>query len=277
MGKKKSAPRPDPAELRLPLSGVDSHAHLDMDEFAADLDAVLDQARGAGVARIGNVFLGPEAYAAGRALFDAHPQVFFLLGVHPNEADTFSAGAEAAMRRAFAEDTRLRAVGEIGLDFYWDRVPRKTQEEAFRAQLNMARDLGLPPVIHCRDAEDATLAVLAEEGYNGRKLLWHCYGGDERLARRLVDNGWHLSIPGPVTYPKNEALRRAAAAIPLDRLLIETDCPYLSPQPWRGKRNHPALSAFTAQAVAQARGADPAELWAACGDNAKRFFGLEDL
>jgi len=283
MSKKNKPPRPEPETLALPLAGVDSHAHLDLDDFDADREAVLQRARACGVARMGNVFLGPAAYRKNRHYFDQHPEVFFLLGIHPGNADLCTPEAVSDMRKAFQEDTRLKALGEIGLDYYWDDHPHELQEQAFRTQLALALELGLPPVIHCRDkaesstAFDDTIRVLNETGFAGRKLLWHCFGGGKAQARCVLDHGWHVSIPGPVTYGRNEALREAVAMIPLDRLLIETDCPYLSAEPWRGKRNHPALIGFTAACLAEIKGLAPAELWAATGRNACAFFNLEDI
>lgn len=275
MSKKKSPPKTSPLTLALPLCGVDSHAHLDSREFREDLESVLELAHQSGVARVGNVFLGPEEYQSGKELFARHPQVFFLLGLHPCDGQRCTPEALAAMRDAFAADPRLRAVGEIGLDFYWDDCPPDVQRQAFLDQLHMARDLGKPVVIHSRDATEATLEVLESNGFKDFPLLWHCFGGNADEARRIVGNGWHISIPGPVSYPANTALREALHAIPPDRLLLETDCPYLAPLEWRGKRNEPAFTVFTARCIAQERGMDTAELWRLCGENAVRFFGLE--
>lgn len=286
MSKKHKKARPGPETLGLPLCGVDSHAHLDMRhsgvddegrELPDDLEEILLAARNAGVARVGNVFLGPEAYERNCELFDDHPEVFFLLGIHPTDALRYSDERLERMRTAFRADPRLCAVGEIGLDYYWDDAPAEAQRPAFRAQLGLARDLGLPPVIHCRDAEDETLRILDEEGFAGKPLLWHCFGLGPDLARALLERGWTLSIPGPVTYRKNDPLREAVAMIPVERMLIETDSPYLAPEPWRGKRNHPALVAFTAAAIAAIKDMDPVELWRITGRNALRFFGLPDL
>lgn len=274
MSKKNKPPRPEPESLALPPCGVDSHAHLDMVEFDADRVELMERALSSGVARTGNVFLGPEAYRMNRAMFADRPEIFFILGVHPGNADQCPPEAVEAMRQAFHTDPRLRAVGEIGLDFYWDDHPRELQEKVFRAQLALARELGMPPVIHCRDAFDDTIRVLKDEGFSGRKLLWHCFGGDEDQAGIILGHGWHVSIPGPVSYARNETLHRAVAAIPLDRMLLETDCPYLSAEPWRGKRNHPALLGFTAQAVARIKDMPVDALWRATGDNAVDFFDL---
>lgn len=249
---KKKPERPAPESLGLPCTGVESHAHLDADTFDADREAMLDRAAAAGVARMGNVFLGPEKWAANRHMFANRPEVFFLLGIHPCEAQTCDEAALDAMRTAFAQDVRLRAVGEIGLDFYWDDCPHDVQRTAFRAQLALAREVGRPVVIHSRDAFEDTMQVLEEEGFPGYPLLWHCFGGDVEQAGRIVDHGWHVSLPGPVSYAANAPLREAARVVPLDRLLLETDCPYLSPEPYRGKRNEPAYLVFTAMCVAQA-------------------------
>ncbi|MGN0009418.1 MAG: TatD family hydrolase [Desulfovibrionaceae bacterium] len=273
MGHKK-VERISPVTLNMPLAGVDSHAHLDGEEFDEDREAVLALARESGVAHIGNVFLGPEEYARGRDYFAAHPEVFFLLGIHPCDGRKVTEETLAAMRAAFAADSRLKAVGEIGLDFYWDDCPREIQYAAFRAQLDMARELEKPVVIHCRDAAEETLMILESAGFAGWPLLWHCFGGDASLLRRILRNGWHVSLPGPITYKANSAVREAVPLIPADRLLVETDSPYLAANPWRGRRNEPAFTVFTAACAAELRGVSKEELWQQAGDNARRFFGL---
>ena len=271
MSKKKE--RELPETLGLACVGADSHAHLD--DRGYDVGAVLARARACGVRTVGNVFLGPQAYHAGRALFDRHADVFFLLGVHPHEAVKMTEGDLTAMREAFRADRRLRAVGEIGLDYYYVFSPREAQVYWFRRQLALAQDLDQRVVIHCRDAEDDCLAILDSMGFDGRPLLWHCFGLGPDWARLIVERGWHISVPGPVTYAKSQELREAVKIIPADRLLLETDAPYLSPEPWRGKTNEPALLGFTAREIALLRGEDLHGLWARCGDNARRFFGLD--
>jgi TatD DNase family protein len=261
---------------------VESHAHLDDPRFLQDLDQVLSRAAAAGVAHLGQVFLGPEAWEKGKKRFPqnpAHPEVFFLLGIHPAEAHAFPPDVPDRIRALLLADpdaSRVRALGEIGLDYHWKDCPPSVQKEMFRRQLRLARDLDLPVVIHCREATEDAFSLLRGEDFPGRPLLWHCFGGDSALAARIVDAGWHLSIPGPVTYPANADLRRAVASIPQDRLLVETDCPYLAPHPLRGRRNEPAFLGYTIAAMAEARNMDPAALWAACGENARRFFRLED-
>ena len=273
MSKKKDTPRPLPDTLGLPPTGADSHAHLDSEGIIERLPEVMGRARSTGLASIGQVFLGPAAYHANKGTFAGYPGVFFLMGIHPCDGQECTGATLTAMREAFAEDPRLRAVGEIGLDFYWKDCPPFIQEEAFRVQLALAKETDRPVVIHSRDAAKDTLRILEAAGFSGRPVLWHCFSGAAvDFLDRCLANGWHISIPGPVTYPANHDLREAVKRIPPDRLMVETDCPYLSPVPWRGKPNEPALVAFTAETVALERGMDPAELWTLCGDNTRRFF-----
>jgi len=266
--------RPEPESLELAPVGVDSHAHLDLEDFDEDRETLLARARQSGVANIVNVFLGPDAYEQNRRLFDAHPEVSFLLGVHPNDATKFTDGIFERMRAHFLADPRLKGVGEIGLDYYWDDAPPALQKPAFVSQLHLAREVERPVVIHSRDANGDCMDILEAEGFRDYPVLWHCFGADMALAKAILDNGWHISVPGPVTFRKTDDLQAAVARIPLDRLLVETDCPYLAPEPWRGKRNHSALVAFTAKRIAEIKGRSVADIWRITGDNARRFFGL---
>lgn len=272
MSKKKQQAYFPPPEL--PRTGVESHAHLNSRQFAPDFEEVMARAFAAGVAQIIQVFLSPEAWAQGKARFDAYPQVYFIIGIHPTEAMNFTPETEQGIREAIKADSRIKAIGEVGLDFYWKDCPHDLQKSVLIKQLALARELDLPVVIHCRDAEMETFVLLEKEGFKNYPLLWHCFGGDAHMAKRIIDNGWHISVPGPVTFPANQALREAVGSIPAERLLVETDCPYLSPVPLRGKRNEPANLGYTIAAMAEARGVSAAELWTTCGDNARRFFGI---
>lgn len=272
----KKTGRIDPLSVALPPGGVDSHAHLDSKEFDQDRDKVIERAARAGVTGIGNVFLSPADYKAKRVYFKNFPQVFFLLGIHPCDGLACTSSCLEEIEACFAGDPDIRAVGEIGLDYHWDDCPRELQMQAFARQLELAKKLGKPVVIHCREAEKDCLTLLEAGGFSGYPLLWHCFGGDSRTARKILHHGWHISIPGPVTYPANTDLRNAVREIPADRLLVETDCPYLSPVPWRGTRNEPAYVVFTARAIAELKDMPAEELWQICGANARRFFGLDD-
>ena len=279
MGRKKKE-RPLPEALGLPCVGVDTHAHLDMVGedgfgFAADeVDEVLARAKAAGVARVGNVFLGPEAFRRNAGLFRDHPEVFFILGVHPHDASHWDADTATAVQAAFRAEPRIKALGETGLDFHYDHSPRPVQERVFREQLELARQLDAPPVIHSREAWPETFAALDDMGFRDRPLVWHCFGGGPDMAREVLERGWTVSVPGTVTWRKADELRAAVAGIPLERMVLETDCPYLAPDPYRGKRNEPALTAFTAAAVAGAKGLEPAEVWRVTAETAARVFCL---
>lgn len=285
MSKKKHSAHdaPPPESFALPRTGVESHAHLNGPKFAHDLEEVIARARATGLAYIMQVFLSAKAWNEGYPRFSQHPEFYFLLGIHPTDIYDFEdidqelASIKAIIKADMAGEKRIRALGEIGLDYYWKDVPPEAQIPVFRKQLAMARELSLPVVLHCRDAEEDSFKILEEEGFAGYPLLWHCFGGGPDMARRILDNGWHVSIPGPVTFPANGALREAVAAIPTERMMMETDCPYLSPVPHRGKRNEPAYLAFTIQAMAQAKNMSATELWTRCGRTAIDFFGLPEL
>lgn len=272
MGSKKKK-RPDPASFELPHLGVDSHAHLDFEGLAEDLEAVVQRATDCGICKIGQVFLGPEAYAENSSLFTPYGDLFFfLLGIHPHEAKSCSSSALEKMEQAFKGDSKIKAVGEIGLDFHYDLSPREKQIQAFQEQLSLAKEIDLPVVIHSREADEKTLELLLDRGFKDRRVLWHCFGRDADFARKILHSGWMLSVPGTVTFPKSVSLQEAVKVIPEQRLLLETDCPFLSPAPYRGKQNEPSLLAFTAEAVAKLKEMPLNELWAKSGENALKFF-----
>jgi TatD DNase family protein len=232
---------------------ADAHAHLDEPELRHQKEAVLDRARGAGVSLIINVGIGQENSRLVVETAARYPEVFATVGVHPHGAATMSQDDLQALAH-LANQPKVVAIGEIGLDFYRRRSPEKVQEHWFREQLALAHTLGKPVVIHTREATTATLNILRE----GRRHLlggvMHCFQGNLEEARAFLDLGFFLSFSGVLTFPKAEPLRRVAKHLPLDRVLVETDCPYLAPQPWRGKVNEPAYVAATAATLAQLHG-----------------------
>jgi TatD DNase family protein len=254
---------------------IDSHCHLAGPEFAGDLQAVVDRARAAGLAAALVIVAADdeEEVARATAVQAAWPDVRTSIGVHPHAAGKFAGSPEAAARLV---DERLqaapgaRAVGEIGLDYHYDFAPRDVQQAVFRSQIRLARRRGLPIVIHTREAEEDTFQILADEKADGG--VFHCFTGDRAMARRALDAGFHLSLAGIVTFPRAEELREVARLVPLDRLLIETDSPFLAPVPHRGTRNEPARIIHVADAIARARGATAAEIAAAARDNFVRLF-----
>ncbi len=251
----------------------DTHAHLHFPEFAGDLAEVLARARAAGVRRTLTVGSDVETSRAAVALAAREADVWASVGVHPHDAGEADAAALAEIER-LAGAPRVVAIGECGLDFFRNLSPREAQERCFRAQLGLARRVGKPVIVHCRDAHEETLAILAEEGVGEPGGIMHCFSGDVALARRCLDLGLLISLAGPVTYPKARALPDVATFVPANRLGVETDCPFLPPQPYRGKRNEPAWVAITAARVAELRGEPLESLAARMAENARTLLGV---
>ena len=244
---------------------TDSHCHIAGKEFIADLESVVERARAAGVSRALVILAAEDDAEVARAavVSEAWTECRFAVGVHPHHAHLFAADTAGAAAKVAQQLDRLpmaRAVGEIGLDYHYDFSPRDVQHAVFRVQLQLARSRDLPVVIHTREAEDDTLRILQEEGGAGLRGVFHCFTGDHDAAARALATGFYLSIPGVVTFPKAETLRIAVAGVPADRLLVETDSPYLAPIPFRGKRNEPAHVARVVDTLAAARGATAAEV-----------------
>lgn len=231
---------------------VDSHCHLDDKQFADDLDAVLERAAAAGVTRILTIGTGdgpPEIDRAVR-IAERYPQVFASVGVHPHDAAKVKAQTYDDLR-ALAKHEKVMAFGEIGLDYHYDFSPREVQREVFIEQLRIAREVRLPITIHTREAWDDTMAILREH-YSGPGVM-HCFTGDPAQAREAIDLGLHLAYGGVLTFKTAEMVRQSARSTPDERLLIETDAPYLAPIPHRGKRNEPAMMVETARRLAEVR------------------------
>ncbi len=244
---------------------IDSHCHLADEVFAATLDAVVDRAREAGVAGALCILDATNDAEAARSARVASlwPEVRFAVGVHPHQAGFFVERldeVESHVRAAVAARPDTCAIGEIGLDYHYGLAPREVQREVFRHQIRVASELDHPIVIHTREADDDTFAILTEERIPGVTGVFHCFTGDATTARRVVDLGFHVSFSGIVTFRSADSIREAAAVVPDDRLLVETDAPYLAPVPHRGKQNEPAWVTEVADVVAEVRGVTPAEL-----------------
>jgi TatD DNase family protein len=271
---------------------VDSHCHIDGPEYDADRDDVIARAREAGVATMLNVGTGdPDSGAFERAvaLAEKHSEIYCAIGVHPHDAKLFDAAAEERLTNLAKQSTRVVAWGEIGLDYHYDHSPRDVQREVFRRQLQIARSLELPVVIHSREADDDTISILREElsgtdispandahyAHRGsRPGVLHCFGGTLQMARHAIDLGFYISFAGNLTFKKADDLRDIARALPLDRLLVETDCPYLTPVPFRGKRNEPARVVETAKFLAELRGVAAEEAGRVTSENFAHLFGV---
>jgi TatD DNase family protein len=247
---------------------IDSHTHLD--RGPAPEAELVAAAREAGVRRILTIGMDSDSCRAALAAADAHEEVFAAVGRHPNASTGYDDAVTDELRE-LARHPRVRAIGETGLDDYRDYAPRADQERAFSAQIALARETAKPLVIHTRAAEDDTIATLDREA-DGIEVILHCFSMPARLDECL-DRGWWISFAGNVTYPKAHDLRRAAERTPLDRMLVETDAPYLTPQAHRKERNRPAYVVHTARAIAERRRIAYEELEAAVDSNAARLFG----
>jgi len=251
---------------------IDSHCHLDFPDFASDLDRVVERARAAGVERMITIGTRVSKAAGVAAIAEKYEDVFFTVGTHPHEAAGEGAEDLAAMRE-FASHPKCVGIGETGLDYHYNNAPRDVAQRVFRGQIALARELDLPLVIHTRDADDDTAAILAQEmGWGRFRAVLHCFTGSRELAEAALGLGLFISFSGVVTFKKSEGLRAIARDVPLDRILVETDAPYLAPAPHRGGRNEPAFVIDTARVVAEARGLDLEELAKATRANTHDVF-----
>ena len=251
---------------------ADSHCHIDMPAFDADRAAVIERARAAGVVRMLVIGGVDDEQGHRRALRVAGEHALPVsAGVHPHEA-RLATDAVYDELRGLAADRRIVAIGEIGLDFHYDHSPRDVQREAFRAQVRLAREAGLPVIIHTREADGETAALLEEEGVT--KGVIHCFTGGHDLARRALALGFYLSFSGIISFPRAEVIQEVARTMPSDRLLVETDSPFLAPPPHRGKRNEPAFVVEVVRLIARLRGETPEAVGAAALANFERAFAI---
>ena len=257
---------------------VDSHAHIDGPEFDADREQVIQRAREAGVSAILNIGTGdPQSGALERAvtLAEKYADVYTAVGTHPHDARLFDDKAEQRIASLIKQSSRIIAWGEIGLDFHYDNSPRDVQLEVFQRQLQLAREAELPVIIHTREAEEETIALLKSH-WAGANLpgIMHCFSGSLALAQQAIELGFSISFSGIVTFKKTDNLRAIARQVPLDRLLIETDCPFLTPVPFRGKRNEPAYVVEVARCLAAIHGMSLENIGEITTDNFLRVFSL---
>ena len=244
---------------------IDSHCHLADEVFAADLDAVIARARDAGLERALTILSAGDEKEEAQAVRVAGlwPDSRFSIGVHPHSARTFAdepARAATVVREQIARTPAARAIGEIGLDYHYDFAPADVQQRVFRAQVSLARELDLPVVIHTREADEDTVGILTDAGGGVLRGVLHCFTGGPSLARAGLDLGFYISLSGIITFPKAAELRETVRVVPLDRVLIETDSPFLAPVPHRGGRNEPAHVARVADALAALHGMSPEEV-----------------
>lgn len=264
---------------------TDTHCHLDFEAFDADRQEVLERAWAVGVVRILNPGVDARSSQAALELAREHPGVFAAVGVHPNRAAVWDEGV-AGRIKGWSIDRAVVAIGEIGLDYYRDATSPDLQREVFRAQLDLAMELDLPVVVHNRDATEDVVAILVEwqqelarsgSSLATRPGVLHSFSGSEAAARRAIQANFFIGVTGPVTFSNATALQETVSHLPLDRILIETDAPFLSPAPFRGRRNEPCRVRHTAERIAELHGLPLEALSAATTENAKRLFRWEEM
>jgi TatD DNase family protein len=255
---------------------MDTHTHLDFPQFDSDREQVIERAFTAGVKALINVGADLASSQAAVALAEAYPQVYAAVGVHPHDAKTLTAEMLEELR-ALASHPKVVAIGEIGLDFYRDLSSRDKQRQAFEQQLALAREVGKPVIIHDREAHKEVMAILRRWAKGGHQPVGvlHCFSGDLAMAQEAIELGFYISIAGPVTFQNARRLRELVGQLPLEKLLVETDCPYLTPHPHRGKRNEPAYVKLVAQEVARIKGGSLEEVARITSDNAQALFALK--
>ena len=252
---------------------IDTHCHLDFPDYNDDRDDVLKAARDAGITKMVNIGCDLKSSQASVDLADRYPQIYAAIGFHPHDAKSYDDQMEKQLR-AMANNFKVVAIGEVGLDFYRDRSPRDVQREVFVRQMRLARELGLPLVIHIRDAyEEAIDVLIAEKAYEGNVVL-HCFSGTVKDAERALDYGMYLSFGGVLTF-SNSRLPELVRNVPLDQIILETDAPFLTPHPHRGTRNSPAMVALVYQKLAEVLNRDLREIEAIIDGNAQKFFEFE--
>lgn len=252
---------------------IDSHAHLDMDDYKDDLESVIDRAFTGGIERIITIGIDLVSSVKALELANRYDFLYSTVGFHPHEADNVSY-AHLMELQALAKENKVVAWGEIGLDFFKNRSQREKQIEIFKAQLEIANNIDFPVIIHNRDADKEILEILNSYKNFTHKGIIHCFSSDYKTALDFIDLGFHISIPGIVTFKNADKLKEVARRIPLDRLLVETDAPFLAPVPRRGKRNEPLFVIYTAKMIAELRGMEFEELAAVTTANCKNLFNI---
>lgn len=253
---------------------IDSHAHLDDRRFNKDREQLIESMEGDRLEAIINIGIDLETSQQSIDLAKKHDSIYATVGYHPHNASQLDEEILGELERLAGED-KVVAIGEIGLDFHYDNSPREDQRYWFKKQLDLAKKLDLPVVIHSRDATQETFEILKEAQDGNLRGVLHCYSGSVEMARQYIDLGFYISLAGPVTFKNAVMPKEVARSVPLDKLLVETDAPYLTPEPYRGKRNDPSKVVNTADTIAELRGISLDELAEATNRNTKRLFNLD--
>lgn len=250
----------------------DTHAHLDSGAFRRDLPDILARLPGQGIGLLMNPGCDLPSSQAACALARENPWIYAAVGLHPDAADQISPAVVDTLTRLVKDNPKVKAIGEIGLDYHYEDVPRQQQQACFRQQLALAQELGLPVIIHQREAAQDTLDILGE--FPQVTGVFHCYAGSAEMAVQLTRRGWYIGFTGVITFKNARKLVETALAIPLDRMVIETDCPYIAPEPFRGKRNDPGYLYRMAQRLGELRGLSQEEMEQITMENGKRLYRI---
>ena len=251
----------------------DTHAHMNDPAFDADRDEILRTLPEKGVELMVNIGCSLASSRDCVAMANAYPHVYATVGSHPDSADEVNEDVLEEYRKLCKQNPKVKAIGEIGLDYYYEDIPRDTQKKAFVMQLELARELGLPVVVHERDAHQDGMDIVRK--FRDVTGVFHCYSGSAEMARQLVDMGWYIGFTGVLTFKNARKAVETAASIPLDRIVIETDCPFMSPEPFRGRRNDPSRVCYMAQKLAEIRGISVEEAERATFENGKRLYRID--
>ena len=251
----------------------DTHAHLNDPAFDEDREELLETFKDAGVGLVLNAGCSLESSHDCIALAEKYPWIYASVGTHPDTADEVNEQVLDAYRQ-MCRHPKVKAIGEIGLDYYYETIHRETQMRAFRMQMELARELDMPVIVHERDAHNDGMTIVKE--FPKVKGVFHCYSGSAEMARQLVNLGWYIGFTGVLTFKNARKAVETAASIPLDRIVLETDCPFMSPEPFRGKRCHPGLLPYMAKKLAEIRGISEEEVIRITTENAKRLYRIEE-
>jgi TatD DNase family protein len=254
---------------------IDSHAHLEMPEFKKDLEEVIQRAKDSGVEYIFTVGTEKRDWERAVGIARAHPNVYAILGVHPHNAREIDDQTYPVLRK-LCQDQNVKAYGEIGLDFFRNLSPREIQLRRFQEQIGLAKELGLPIVVHDREAHRETVEILTSEKAETNGGIIHCFSGDYEMAKQCLGLGFYISVPGSITFRNADGFQEVVRKLPLESILIETDAPYLAPVPFRGKRNEPSYVRYTAQKIAEIKKVSFEKVAEVTTDNALRVFRLKN-
>ena len=252
---------------------IDTHAHLDFPKFDKDRTEVINRAIDSGIEKIVNIGSDMTSSRNSVELSRRYDEIYSVIGIHPHNADSFDLNVSKKLKK-LSKNGKVVAIGEIGLDFHYDNSPREKQKQAFRAQLRLAKSLDLPVVIHTRDADKETLEILKEEDVSEIGGIMHCFASDKKMAEEILDLGFYIAFGGLITFNNLDDLREIVSKVPLDKLLVETDAPYLTPEPYRGKRNEPLHVKYVAERIAEIKNVDLEKVAKKTTANAKKVYNI---